>query len=63
MTVEHLIALLQQQDPKAPVAIYDRPEVGALVIPDYDDNFAVDIDEDFASDYDLPVNTVFITGK
>lgn len=47
MTVEHLIALLQQQDPKAPVAIYDRPEVGALVIPDYD----------------LPVNTVFITGK
>lgn len=62
MTVEHLIALLQQRDPKAPVAIYDRPEGGVLVIPDHD-NFAVDIDEDFASDYDLPVNTVFITGK
>lgn len=62
MTVEHLIALLMQQDPKALVAIYDKPEAGALVIPNYDE-FAVDIDEDFSADYDLPANTVFITGK
>lgn len=63
MKAKDLIHELQKYNGETEVAIYNRSTGGALWIPDYNPEVTVASDEDFAEEYDLPEDTVFITGK
>ena len=63
MKAKDLIKLLQNFDGDQEVAIYNEPLCSALIIPSYDLELQVSIDSDFAKEYELPKDTIFITGK
>lgn len=63
MKAKDLIHELQKYDGETEVAIYSHPTGSALLIPNYDPEFIVSPDADFAKEYDFPLDTVFITGK
>lgn len=63
MKAKDLIKELQKYDGETEVAIYNHSSGYALWIPNYDPDFMVAPDPDFAEEYDFPKDTVFITGK
>lgn len=63
MKVKELIEQLQRFNGEQQVAIYNRATGGALWIPNYDPEIQVAPDPDFASEFELPPDTVFILGK
>lgn len=63
MKAKDLINELQKYDPDTEVAIYNNSSGTPLWIPDYDLHYQVSQSESFAEEYDMPKNTVFITGK
>lgn len=63
MKAKDLIHELQKYNGETEVAIYNRSTGGALWIPDYNPASTVAPDGNFAEEYDLLEDTVFITGK
>jgi len=63
MKAKDLIKELQKYDGDVEVAIYNHSSGSAIWIPNYDPAYMVAPDSDFAEEYDLPKDTVFITGK
>ena len=63
MKVKDLIEQLKKQNLEAPVYVYNRSSGNPLWIPTYDLDSQVSIDKDYAKDYDIDENAVFITAK
>ncbi|MCI2960316.1 hypothetical protein [Pediococcus pentosaceus] len=63
MKAKDLINELKKYDGDTEIAIYNRATGGALWIPNYDFKYQVAPDKEFAQEFDLDEDTVFITGK
>lgn len=63
MKIKQLIHKLEKYDGETEVNIYSHPTSSPLLIPAIDPAEQVKPDPKFAQEYDLPKDTVFITGK